>query len=120
MIEKDNIMSENTNSRTNKIDLLLEEIRSLKNRIENIESNKIESKNVRSKSKSEINVDDINIEDLKSDNRNRNRRFNDDQIRKMRELRKNNVSYKKISEIFDVSTTFVRNVEMRNVYKDVE
>ena len=49
----------------------------------------------------------------------RKRTYSDDQIRKMFELRIDGFTYSKIAERFSCSGMFVRNVLLRNVYKDV-
>ncbi len=49
----------------------------------------------------------------------RKRRYSADQIREMRALRETGMSYAKIAEQFICSGVFVRNVVVRNVYRDV-
>jgi len=51
----------------------------------------------------------------------RSRRYSDDDVREIRRLYNvEHVSYDKISKIYDCSNIFIRNIVLRNVYKDVE
>lgn len=115
-------MTQNTSkttvsNRLNELENIVKDLVERNKRLEEIIENQNVSKKKVVKS-SNINLDDINIEDLKSDNR--RGRFTDDEIRKIRNLRKSGVPYNKISNIFGVSSTFIRNVELKNVYKHVE